>query len=238
MYIQTIVICILILLIVLWLFNNMRNNRLEKENQYLASYTKLMKEHYETLQMQADATRKYRHDIAKHIQTLEYLMKDDERIEECLDVWKKQYQDLRKYHFCEDAVIDALLSSKRQMCEEKGILCEMEVQTILRTEIAMIDLTGILHNLFDNAIEACERIRDKGEKRIVFCMYEEEKILHIYIKNTIQKGTKITFATSKKDKELHGIGMEIIKSTIEKYKGNMECLNEEEMFSIHIRIGE
>ena len=53
--------------------------QLEKEaerNQLIQSYMVTLQGFYQAIQSQIDMTRKFRHDLAKHIQTLEELMEE------------------------------------------------------------------------------------------------------------------------------------------------------------------
>ena len=52
----------------------MKTREMEQENRLMQSYMASMEEFYSGIQSRIEATRKYRHDLAKHIQTLEALL--------------------------------------------------------------------------------------------------------------------------------------------------------------------
>ena len=55
-----------------------------------------------------DATRKLRHDIGNHIQTIEQL--------------KGQYEGLKWAQYCQDIVVDSILNNKERICREVSLL--------------------------------------------------------------------------------------------------------------------
>ena len=75
-----------------------------------------------------------------------------------------------------------------------------------------IDLVALLSNLLDNAIEECERIQDKLDKKIYIHGWRIRNNLFLEVKNTTEKEVidSSTFKT-KKDTKSHGVGMKIIK---------------------------
>lgn len=65
---------ILLLASLLLILVGMRVNALEKENRLLSEYMDTAKDFYQGIQKRIEASGKYRHDLAKHIQTLESLL--------------------------------------------------------------------------------------------------------------------------------------------------------------------
>ena len=55
-------------------FKVMQTRELEQENHLMQMYMLSMQEFYSAIQNRIEATRRYRHDLAKHIQTLEHLL--------------------------------------------------------------------------------------------------------------------------------------------------------------------
>lgn len=66
---------ILMLLLILAL-NGKKMKELERENEILQSYMHTVEEFYQGIQSRIEASRRYRHDLAKHIQTLETLLEN------------------------------------------------------------------------------------------------------------------------------------------------------------------
>ena len=89
-----------------------------------------------------------------------------------------------------------------------------------------MDLSIVLGNALDNAIEACERMKSEEEEKSVHVMmkYINENILlsikNSYDSNAIKTSGKAFLSAKRSNAEL-GIGMENIQNVIQKYNGNM-----------------
>ena len=100
------------------------------------------------------------------------------------------------------------------------------------------DLSIILGNLLDNAIEATEKL--EVEKDIfVSLMYRKEKLL-IKVRNPytgdLKKDRAGNYISEKKDRENHGIGLKSVRKVVEKYEGVMEIHTENQIFEICVII--
>lgn len=69
-----------------------KTREMEQENRVMQSYMTSMEDFYTGIQSRIEATRKYRHDLAKHIQTLEALLGQQEDAQEMA----KYMMDLKK----------------------------------------------------------------------------------------------------------------------------------------------
>lgn len=163
----------------------------------------------------------------------------------------KQYEELTEYlqevnqNFMNQenvidtnhAIVNAILNSKYKEARDKGILMTVMLSDLSQIGIADEDLVTILSNLLNNAIEACE---DCEEKIIKLKIDKEEKKLLIAVSNTykhppIKLGGK--FQTTKtKDADNHGIGIENIKTTVDKYGGVCVIQYDETEFHFIIQI--
>ncbi|MDD2978502.1 MAG: GHKL domain-containing protein [Hespellia sp.] len=199
----------------------------ERENHIMQSYILSMQEFYKVMQEQIEATRCYRHDLAKHIQMLEIILeqqKDENQAEirEYRDDLQRKQQMLLSQRICQDDIVNAILLIKKQQCREKDIPLELQIQNTKYSGLEDADMTGLLYNLMDNAIEANERIREGGKRGIQLSMGKEDNKIFVRVQNQMPIGEKITFKTNKKAQEKHGLGMKIIHQTVEKYKGTYE----------------
>lgn len=139
-----------------------------------------------------------------------------------------------------NTLLDIILFEKNKECLKN----EIEFNTLIDFRecdfMEMIDISSIFSNLIDNAIEACAKI-DEDQKRyitlrttsikgyfVIRCENSKSKNIHS------SKDSKGRFITSKKDKFYHGIGIESIKSSINKYGGDIRIKEEEEKFVVSI----
>lgn len=146
----------LFLLILLTAAGIMKTREIEQENRLLQSYMHSMEMFYEGIQNRIEAARQYRHDLAKHIQTLQALLEEEENdgVKDYMEDLKQRYDHLKNQEFCSDELVNSILNLKQEQCRERGIPLYVRVQDCIYSGIEEVDMVGLLHNLLDNAIEA------------------------------------------------------------------------------------
>ena len=192
----------------------------EERNRLIQSYMVTLQGFYQTIQGQIDMTRKFRHDLAKHIQTLEVLMAEEDgaELQKYADGLKLEYRKVENKGESESEVVNAILSMKRKQCQEKRISLYLNIEEKGYSLVRDMDMVGILVNLLDNAIEENEKIEAEEQRGIWLDMKEEEQgEVWLQIKNQIRPDKKINFQTEKKGE--HGIGRGIIEYLVKQYQG-------------------
>ena len=104
--------------------------------------------------------------------------------------------------------------------------------------VSEMDLSGLIINLMDNAIEACDKI-EEGERRIDV----SAQVVHSYfvfrISNTVTKenaDTALLLETDKPNKELHGYGSKIVDDIVKKYNGQILRRMEDNKFLVYVML--
>lgn len=233
------IIILAVLLALLLVVKVMKTRQMEQENQMMQSQMEAMEEFYKAIQSRIEATRRYRHDLAKHIQTLEFLMEkysQPEQIRECIEDMKSEYETVRKDVWCRDDLVDSICSIKDEQCREQQIPLEIQISEMFYSGIQELDMAALLHNLLDNAIEANLRILKEEKRGIWFQMKREGDEIILQVDNQIRQGEKVDFITKKKHKEEHGIGMQIISSVVEKYHGKKTYTVDEETGKMRVEV--
>lgn len=214
--------------------------RKEQENQLIQDYMFSLQSFYTMIQNRIEMTRRYRHDLAKHIQTLEIMMQRNEEsdLQEYAENLKIQFQELKNEEYCQDEVISTVISIKRQQCLEKKIPFSFEIKDADYSSVRDIDMVGLLYNLLDNALEASERISAGQKRGIWIFMDRKEWEICIDVRNHIAADAKMDFKSKKQNKEEHGVGMKIIDYLVHKYHGEKRIRvdKEECIVSINIRL--
>ena len=192
----------------------------EERNRLIQSYMVTLQGFYQTIQGQIDMTRKFRHDLAKHIQTLEVLMAEEDgaELQKYADGLKLEYRKVENKGESESEVVNAILSMKRKQCQEKEISLYLNIEEKGYSLVRDMDMVGILVNLLDNAIEENEKIEAEEQRGIWLDMKQKEQgEVWLQIKNQIRPDKKINFQTEKKGE--HGIGRGIIEYLVKQYQG-------------------
>lgn len=213
-------------------FKVQKAREMEQENRFLQSYMMSMQELYHVVRQRIEAVRRYRHDLAGHIQTLEALLNksgSQEGMHEYMQRLKETYSELEEGIFCPDEIVDSVISIKNQECIKKQIPLEIQIEDADYSRIEEIDMVGVLHNLLDNAVEANERIgRSAEDQRGIFLqMGRQGDRVMIVVANCIPSDETVSFTTSKADREAHGIGISIIQGIVQKYGGSRDVTVDE-----------
>lgn len=183
--------------------------------------------------------RKMKHDMKNNMIYLKELLNTDaEKAREFLDEYIGQNEATDEISKSENLAVDALINYKNMTAREKGITIHLESQIPAELPYESTDLSIILGNLLDNAIEATEKL--EVEKDIfVSLMYRKEKLL-IKVRNPytgdIKKDRTGNYISEKKDRENHGIGLKSVRKVVEKYEGVMEIHTEDQIFEICVII--
>ena len=92
-------------------------------------------------------------------------------------------------------------------------------------------------NLLDNAIEAQEKLVSEKRIELLFLYRKSSRI--IICKNTIDKSVlqnNKEMKSTKDSPELHGIGHQIVETTVGKYNGLIDYFEDSGMFGVQIVI--
>lgn len=202
-------------------------NRMNKQMREQFAYYSRIDEFEEK---QREQLGKLRHDMANHIGVVENL-------ENQQSLPLADYEDNMIEHTTGNKVVDCLLYMKENDCREKEIKFDCKITSLKEMKAKEFDMVSLFANLFDNAIEACER--SNGEKSILFSMERQENYLVILLensKNPEDAPIKNEFATIKSFKEGHGLGTKIIKEITEKYNGYVKYEDLLDSMKLEIRI--
>ncbi len=197
------------------------SKRTERQKQYyLRLQNQVLKWHYETLKEQIAVTRKFRQDVSGMLSKGGGVHSDvqKEKLQELISVQSERAVGAAVVG---GEIVDQVLVNKKNQCEEEGIVFQIEAGKIVLLGYEEMDVVILLYNILDNAIESCRKIPAGEQRRIYLSIEQKEKNLIICCRNdrwgerTLREGKR----TWKKDKNLHGTGMEIIRTVVEKYQG-------------------
>lgn len=107
------------------------------------------------------------------------------------------------------------------------------------SDIQSQDICAILSNLLDNAIEACEKNKVASNKWINLTIRVINAMIVIKVENSMEVKPIIknnNLLTSKADDKLHGWGIKIVKSAVEKYGGVIKYTVSEDKFRVVVTL--
>ena len=184
--------------------------------------------HFEAYQKKQVETRRIRHDMKSHLQSLEYLLneKDYEGAKEYLHEIGIEVKELTTDINTGNSIVDAIINEKQQTAWMYYITIQTEGRFVEAFHIKPVDLCTIFANALDNAIEATKEITDMGKRVIEIQIKSQGQFLCVVFENPINhtRESKENYigSTSKKDTINHGFGLLNIQNAIKKYHGTME----------------
>lgn len=229
-----------ILCIAFYSYDSMISRR-ERE-RIIDTANKLVEDNYQRLYNEQRRLEHTAHDFKNHIFLLtKYL--EDGKYDEAIEYGKKLTNPLEvlvQRSWSGNKILDTILNTKLLEAERKNIQVHMEIDNMLELPLADYDLCVIVSNLFDNAIEACEYVK-RDEKDIFISMKSTDVLYVIKIVNSmeikpVKKNHK--YYTIKEDQDIHGIGLESVRASVEKYQGTLLLDYTENQFSAVVSIME
>lgn len=196
---------------------NRKLKELEKEQQFV----ELNNSYMQVLEHQNNEMRMMFHDTKNHYNAIAN-MDSAEEIHSYVD---ELFDDIQKYQIIKltnNKMLDLLLSKYKAVCSSKNICFNIEVKTANLDYIDDSDLSILVCNLLDNAVESAEH---SAEKSIVFSLRRVNTFDVLNVINSCDTEPEIKgkiIKTSKKNKSAHGYGIKIISKYAKKNNAEYE----------------
>lgn len=213
-------------------------SKIEKsKNEILQERIDFVEKHYESLEQKKELINKFLHDTKNHYLYIYGLAKEKES-EEIVKYIDSMGLESTHYDFgisTGNKTVDLLVNDKMEIMKRNDIKFNYKIQKATLNFIENKDLVSLLSNLFDNAIE---HISEKKDRQIDFFLYDFNngyiviKMVNSCEKQPIEKEDR--WITSKSNAEQHGYGLKIIKSIVQKYAGEIDCIFDSEKESFHV----
>lgn len=243
-YIDNIALVVLFCMVVLGMFFQLaivimlfvQKNLYMEEKERTQKHLNEQKNYYEYLELREKETKKFRHDITSHMQTLSSLIKEKDFTEadRYLTQINEKVECLGNLITVHNGIVDAVINRYYSMAQQKNIDIQVEGRFPANCGIDAYDLCTIFSNILSNSIESAEKADDK--KIILSCRYTENKII-VVTKNTFKDTGQLAdgrFRTSKKDVNYHGFGLENIRDCVNKNNGMLNIEIEDNQFTITV----
>lgn len=202
-------------------------SRLESKNEY-----------YEKIEEAQNQIRRLYHDMNNHLNNIQIMNENSENAIKYIESIQNELKQARKKRLSGNAMFDIIIDEKMKVCKEKGIEFTANIDSRNTAFIENIDVSSILSNILDNAIEACEKILCDKRYIKLETMWADDIFLIVCENskiNSIKKSGE-TFVTDKINKSNHGIGIKSIEYSVKKYRGNMLITYDENTFNLKIMI--
>ncbi len=178
---------------------------------------KLEKQYYQSLWERQEEMSRIRHDFNNQL-TAAMQMADageSDRSKEMLCELKQHIAETGNT-WCDNAVINAVLSHKEQICQQAGVELTADISLTQTISVGQLELCSVLANLIDNAIEAAKECVDV-QASIQVKVFIKGRYLYTKVINTAKKPEKKT------PREGRGYGMQIISKIATQYNGEYQA---------------
>ena len=183
---------------------------------------------YKQLSRAMEETRRLRHDLRHHLNTLSALnaQGNQEEIGSYLRRYGTMYDQLEKQRFSGDPVVDSVLEYYLAQAKEDGVSAEHRVSLEGPAGVEAMDMTVLLGNCLENALEALRELPEE-RRRLSIEMVRSGAALLVRIKNTCRESGGGAFAeweafSSRKERGRQGLGLRSAAAIAEKYGGSAQ----------------
>ncbi|MDW5299242.1 MAG: GHKL domain-containing protein [Sedimentibacter sp.] len=236
----SIVILFVINIFVFYLYDELMRSYDEKvERVLLLEQNNAYLKQLDIINQSQENLKVLRHDIKNHVLSLQSLIENDdnEGAVEYLKILVNNTNYSDEYSKSGNPEIDSILNYKINKANIFGIKTDINLNVPEKLNIRPFDLSVILGNLMDNAIEAASKSKD--EKQINVSVDFDRNVLYINISNSFDgilnyKNGKLS--TTNMDKENHGLGLSSIRKSVDMYNGTMEIHHNKKKFYVDVLI--
>lgn len=219
-------ICLLILdvvdVVALFLFDHLEQSAINRERLVAAAERAYVQdENIEALSQAYAGQRKMTHDYRAQLSTLSELVDRGNltEVKAFLSEMKDHQSERILLINTHNAAIDAVLNQKGYAGQRQGIDMRFRVNDLSALKLPRVDVTIVLGNLIDNAMEACIQMPE-AERWVSIQILYGQGLLSITIINPSHPVQIIggQIATTKPEPLLHGYGLRNVEDILDKYQ--------------------
>ncbi len=210
---------------------------------------KVQDEYIKNMENIVNIIRREKHDFSNHLNTILAMctLNKPDTVPKIGNYIKKlSVKLIDTYHFFNTGndYVDGMLAVKSNIAFERGIELDADFYAPLKNlDIGDCDITSIIGNITDNALEAITSAGDTEGKKVSIRTYEDHKDYCISICNNgpaiaekdISKIFSSGFSTKRSEKSDHGFGLYIVQQLIQRYNGMITVSSIEEKTEFLIR---
>lgn len=226
-------------IMVFFLFNSLSKfyehflslSKSEQEREYYHNQCVLMQKATEDI-------RSFQHDISNHFMMIGDLLKNEKEKEAfsyIIELINSEKTVPIVYSDTGNIAVDSIINYKlcRAVLNDIDVTVDITIPKELPVEI--MDLSTILTNLLDNALQALQQLKEN--KRLNIKMTYKKGLLLMKIQNTyngIVKYENGELITTKENHDQHGYGMKNVEMAAAKYNGICQITHDDNIFQFEV----
>ena len=195
------------------------------------------------MQAAGDISRLY-HDVKNHLLAIRSMAGSEGEINDYLGELLPKFEGYETQVRTGNETVDAILSEKIQLAYADGIRFNVCLDLERLGHIRAVDLVTIFGNAVDNATEALRKINETDNERFLFIKsssFANNTVVRFQnrFEGTVElrNGNPVT---SKKDADMHGIGISSIRNAVSRYGGtvSVKADNDSKQFTLIVMLPE
>lgn len=197
-------------------------NRLEQMQGVMNQQMEQAVREIEALRELQKKTSVYRHDLRHHMQYLSNCIENEqfERAQEYMRGICSEIEANKVKIFCENEAANLIFTAFDRRTKDYGIPIKISAGIPQVVPLSESDLCVLLSNALENALHACQRLKEKGlPGTIEVLAYEENKKIFMQFINSCDTEIIFDHGIPVTDNPGHGIGVHSICAIVERYKG-------------------
>ncbi len=188
--------------------------------------------------------RQLKHEMRGHLTNIKGLARSGEyaSLENYIARMDGSMRDFELTFQTGNPVTDVIVGDTRRRSLDLGIRFQVDFHYPKPETYDAFDVGIILQNLLQNAVEACEKVRE-GERFIVLTGKRKGHFFLIEVKNSfvgevVFEKDGLPATTKREDVPMHGIGLSNVRREAEKYMGELELKTNRQEFSAAVLLQE
>lgn len=166
--------------------------------------------------------RKY-HDLKHQVGVIRAEV-DPRKQESYLDELEATIKDVESQSTTGSSVLDVILTTKHLECVERGVDLTCVADGSLLGFMTVMDVSALLGNALDNAIEGATRVEDREKRLVKMALFARDDLVVMTFENYFDGEVRTEggqIVTRRGDRDRHGYGLKSLRYTAEKYGGSM-----------------
>ncbi len=218
--------------------------RLAAQNQQLTDQLRSFDQQYRQICNSIEESRRTRHDLRHHLNVISALNQEGkkEELTEYLQQYNAVYQELEMIPLCNYPALDNVLRYYFAQAKEEGISTKIDLCSLPENmAFDVTDITVLIGNLMENAIESCRKLSHKEKRFIHIWVRQNDVSLLIQIENSCPAAEREqpefsdgTGFVSTKPSPHHGQGLKSVRYVAGKYGGSAEFKKEKGLFTSRV----
>lgn len=208
---------------------------LKFKNEIITINLETQLKYYNMVKANHETIRAIEHDRKKHMDVLKCLIETGNGNEALSYI--SSYTDSTTADtsmiFTDHPVVSAMLSNCIQRAKDINIAPKLEISIPQTLNVKDIDLTVIMGNTIDNALEALSMVPESEERLLTICLKQHDYYLFYEIINTFAPNNRHSKGSGK---HRCGYGLKNVELCAKKYNGTFSTTAEENRFTATIII--